>query len=80
MLERWSDQLDWEKLLNRRSLTWRNVPHDVRDGITKDKAFALMLEQPTLMKRPVLESKQFTEVGFSEKRFADYLRRVDSTA
>ncbi len=80
MLERWSAALDWEKLLNRRSLTWRNVPQDVRDGITKDKAFALMLDQPTLVKRPVLESKQFTAVGFSEKRFENYLEKPNNAA
>ncbi len=80
MLERWAATLDWEQLLNRRSLTWRNVPQDERDGITKDKAFALMLEQPTLLKRPVLESGQFTAVGFSEKRFEDYLAKANNAA
>ncbi len=44
--------------------------------MTKDRAFALMLDQPTLLKRPVLESPQFMAVGFSEKRFGDFLEKA----
>lgn len=76
MLERWSTRIDWTKLLNKRSLTWRKIPEVDRNGMTKDRAFALMLDQPTLIKRPVLESPQFIAVGFSEKRFSDYLDRI----
>ena len=43
--------------------------------MNKDRAFALMLANPTLIKRPVLESDVYLAVGFSEKRFADYLNR-----
>ena len=73
MLERWADRLEWEKLLNRQSLTWRKIPEVDREDLTRSRAFALMLEQPTLMKRPVLESPKFTAVGFSEKRFGKFL-------
>ena len=72
MLERWGDRIEWEKLLNRQSLTWRKIPEVDRSGMTKERAFALMLDQPTLLKRPVLESDKFMAVGFSEKRFGDY--------
>lgn len=72
MLERWGDRIAWEKLLNRQSLTWRKIPEVDRAGMTKERAFALMLDQPTLLKRPVLESDKFMAVGFSEKRFGDY--------
>lgn len=76
MLERWAGRIEWEKLLNRQSLTWRKIPEVDRENITKNKAFALMLDQPTLMKRPVLEAPQFMAVGFSEKRFGDFLKKV----
>ena len=76
MLERWAGRIEWEKLLNRQSLTWRKIPEVDRENITKNKAFALMLDQPTLMKRPVLEAPQFMAVGFSEKRFGDFLEKV----
>ena len=77
MLERWSARIDWERLLNRKSLTWRKIPEVDRSGMTKNRAFALMLEQPTLVKRPVIESPQFLAVGFSEKRFAEFIARVN---
>lgn len=75
MLERWAGKVGWETLLNRRSLTWRQVPQAARDGMNHDRAMALMVEEPTLVKRPVLESDAFTAVGFSERRFEKYLTR-----
>jgi arsenate reductase len=72
MLERWSSRIDWAKLLNKKSLTWRKIPKVDRNDITKDRALALMIENPTLVKRPVLESDDFIAVGFSEKRFSDF--------
>ena len=68
-LERWSKRMSWEKLLNTRSLTWRKIPEVDRADMTKNKAVATMLEQPTLVKRPVLECKQFIAVGFSPDNY-----------
>jgi len=75
-LERWSARIDWQKLLNRQSLTWRRIPEVDRNNMTREKAFATMLDQPTLVKRPVLEHPAFFAVGFSEQRFADFLKRT----
>ncbi len=75
MLERWAGRIDWAKLLNKQSLTWRKIPEVDRNGITQSKAFALMIDNPTLVKRPVLESPKFIAVGFSEKRFSDFLAK-----
>jgi Spx/MgsR family transcriptional regulator len=72
-LERWSDRIGWEKLLNRQSLTWRKIPEIDKAQITRSRALGMMIDQPTLIKRPVLESKEFIAVGFSEKRFADFI-------
>lgn len=76
MLERWGDRLGWEKLLNKKSLTWRKIPEVDRNDMTRDKALAAMIERPTLVKRPVLESKEYIAVGFSEKRFSDFLAKL----
>jgi len=73
MLDRWSRTLEWEKLLNTRSLTWRKIPEVDRAGMTKNRAMALMLEQPTLVKRPVLECEEFVAVGFSPANYAKIL-------
>ena len=75
MLERWCEQLGWDKLLNRQSLTWRRIPEADRENIRKDRALAAMLEHPTLVKRPVLERGKFVAVGYSE----DAYRRVFRT-
>lgn len=73
MLERWSTRIDWNKLLNKQSLTWRKIPEVDRNDMSQSKAFALMIDNPTLIKRPVLEADDFIAVGFSEKRFAEFL-------
>ena len=75
MLERWAARIGWEKLINRKSLTWRKIPEVDREDITRERAFVLMLDHPTLLKRPVLESKRFIAIGFSEKRFSEFLHR-----
>ena len=64
-LERWARRISWEKLLNTRSLTWRKIPDVDRSGITRSRALTMMLEHPTLVKRPVLEHSKFIAVGFS---------------
>jgi Spx/MgsR family transcriptional regulator len=75
MLQRWADRADWQKLLNRRSLSWRKIPEVDRNDMNRDRAFSLIIDWPTLLKRPVIESEDFFEVGFSEKRLADFCAR-----
>ena len=73
MLERWDDRIGWERFLNKKSLTWRKIPEVDRKDMSRDKAFATMLDKPTLVKRPVFEAEDYMAVGFSEKRFAEFL-------
>ena len=75
MLERWVSRIDWQRLLNRQSLTWRKIPEVDRADIDIDRALALIIDNPTLLKRPVLESETLLAVGFSERRFADFLAK-----
>ncbi|PWT86057.1 MAG: ArsC family reductase [Proteobacteria bacterium] len=63
-LERWSREVGWETLVNRTGTTFRKLPEKDRDGLTERKAIALMLEQPSLIKRPVLEVGETLLVGF----------------
>ena len=74
MLQRWAQQVDWEKLLNRKSLSWRKIPEVDRSNVDQERAFSLIIDRPTLLKRPVLEDDDFLAVGFSARRFADYLQ------
>jgi len=77
MLERWAQRMGWERLLNKQSLTWRKIPEVDRNDMTRDKALAAMIDNPTLIKRPVLETDKFIAVGFSEKRFGDFIDNND---
>jgi arsenate reductase len=54
-LEAWSKKTGWEKLINRAGLTFKKLPDKDKDGLTEKKAIALMLRQPSMIKRPVLE-------------------------
>lgn len=54
-LEAWADKVGWETLLNKSSTTFRALPEADRQGIDRAKAIALMLAEPTMIKRPVLE-------------------------
>lgn len=76
VLESWADRVSWDMLLNKRSLTWRKVPDADRTDLTREKALALILDQPTLLKRPVFEADNYFAVGFSEKRFGDFLGKL----
>lgn len=76
MLDRWADRIGWEKLVNRKSLTWRKIPEVDRASMNRDKAMAAIIDRPTLLKRPVLEDDHFLAVGFSEQRFTAFLDSV----
>jgi arsenate reductase len=54
-LERWCKKVGWEILLNRNGTTVRKLPDKDKSGLDAKKALALMLAQPSLIKRPVLE-------------------------
>jgi arsenate reductase (glutaredoxin) len=54
-LEGWAKKSGWETLLNRAGTTFKKLPEKDKDGLTEKKAIALMLAQPSMIKRPVLE-------------------------
>jgi arsenate reductase len=54
-LERWTKKVGWETLLNRGGLTFKKLPARDKAGLTEKRALALMLAQPSMIKRPVLE-------------------------
>ena len=54
-LARWSKQVGWETLLNRNGTTFRDLPEADKQGLDAAKAIALMLAQPSMIKRPVLD-------------------------
>jgi len=73
MLQGWVDELGWEKLLNRHSSTWRQLPDDEKTDPDTRKAVALMRQHPTLIKRPLLDNGTKYLVGFDEKSWQELL-------
>jgi arsenate reductase len=69
-LDRWAAVVGWETLLNRAGTTFRKLPESARDGLTEARAMKLMIEQPSMIKRPVLEQGRTLLVGFDEKRYS----------
>jgi len=69
VLQHWNKKAGWETLLNKRGTTWRKLPETVRDKINQQSALKLMLEQPTLIKRPVLDADKQVHVGFSTDHY-----------
>src|SRR5690242_10988991 len=63
-LKGWSDKLGWETLLNRAGTTFRKLPDSDKEGLNERKALALMLAQPSMIKRPVLDLGSQLLVGF----------------
>ena len=71
-LEQWCKKVGWETLLNRAGATFRKLPESEKQGLDARKAVQLMLEQPSMIKRPVLElgGGRFL-VGFSPDQYAE---------
>jgi arsenate reductase (glutaredoxin) len=69
-LKGWSDQVGWETLLNRAGTTFKKLPDADKEGLDERKAIALMLAQPSMIKRPVLEAGSKLLVGFKPEIYA----------
>ena len=70
-LESWSKTVGWETLLNRAGTTFRALPEADKAGLTEKKAIALMLAQPSMIKRPVLDLGKRLVVGFKPEIYAE---------
>ena len=64
LVEGWVGQLGWEKVLNKASTTWRELPETDKAGLNEQTAVALLLAHPTLVKRPVLDRGGVLTLGF----------------
>ena len=69
-LRRWSGEVGWERLLNRSGTTFRKLPDVDKENIDEAKAIGLMLDQPSMIRRPVIEADGQLLVGFDPDRYA----------
>ena len=73
-LETWARAVGWETLLNRAGTTFRKLPDAAKQGLSETKAIALMLDQPSMIKRPVLDVGGKLVVGFSPEIYEKAVR------
>ncbi len=72
VVEGWLKHVDWEILVNRKGTTWRGLPDERKAAVMDAKsAIALMLESPSVIKRPVMVTGKSVHVGFSDATYQE---------
>lgn len=69
-LRQWVKQVGWETLLNRRGMMWRKLDESIKSSIDEASAIQVMLETPSIIKRPVMERGKSLHVGFTAEAYA----------
>ena len=70
-LNTWLDALGWKVLLNKRGTTWRKLPDETKAEIDRDKACQIMLDNTSIIKRPVMDNNGEFSVGFKEEQYQE---------
>ena len=68
-LKAWEKELGWEQLLNRRGQLWRKLPQSVRDTIDRETALKCMLDNPGIIRRPLLDTGEHRVLGFNPEQY-----------
>ena len=71
----WCRAAGWEKVLNRAGPTFRKLPDAAKADLNQTKAIALMLDNPSMIKRPILDTGAALEIGFKPERYAALLAK-----
>jgi arsenate reductase len=74
-LKDWTKQVGWEVLLNTHGTTWRKLSPTQQAHLDEAKALKLMVEHPSLIKRPVLENGMSLLVGFVPERYIEAFKK-----
>jgi len=69
MINHWVDQVGWETVLNKRGTTWRKLDSNVQQNVHQGNIVDLLLSNPTLIKRPVLDANGIITIGFNAERY-----------
>ncbi|MBK1679588.1 arsenate reductase [Rhodocyclus tenuis] len=76
----WAARAGWQTLLNRQGLTWKKLSEEQRADVDEARALALMAAQPTLIKRPLLDSGDALLVGFDAERYRAWANSQEEKA
>lgn len=72
-LSQWEQAIGWETLINKRGTTWRKLPDELRDNMSAQSAHQIMLENTSIIKRPVVERGDEVTVGFNADEWAVWI-------
>ncbi|OOF66237.1 ArsC family reductase [Rodentibacter sp. Ppn85] len=68
-LQQVEEQFGWENLVNKRSTTWRNLDEEIKKNLSKTTALSVLMDNPTLIKRPIIMQDNKALIGFDEKEY-----------
>jgi len=71
LLQSMESELGWESMVNRRGTTWRALPDSIKDSIDRDSALQVMLENPAIIKRPILARDNRLFIGFNDQQYQE---------
>jgi arsenate reductase len=74
-LEAWAAEVGWERLLNKAGTTFKKLPDADKQGVDTAKAIRLMIDQPSMIKRPVLDVEGRLTIGFKAEEYAQVFQR-----
>jgi Spx/MgsR family transcriptional regulator len=69
LLNTLESSLGWEAMVNKRGTTWRKLPDETKDSMDKALAVQTMLDNPAIIKRPILDTGKALELGFSDTTY-----------
>ncbi|CDN56731.1 Transcriptional regulator, Spx/MgsR family [Neorhizobium galegae bv. officinalis bv. officinalis str. HAMBI 1141] len=75
-LDTWTDRAGWEIVLNRAGTTFKKLDETDKANLNREKAIALMLAQPSMIKRPVLEAEGKLIVGFKPEIYEEAFSKI----
>ncbi|PMH00225.1 ArsC family reductase [Vibrio lentus] len=70
LVKTFCSELGWELVLNKRGTTYRQLTQEQKDTLTEEKAVALLVEQPAMIKRPILKVDGKLHIGFKADQYA----------
>lgn len=72
-LHSWVAELGWEQIINKRGTSWRKLDESLRNNMDEQSAIAVMQDNPSIIKRPLLETGQCRIIGFDEMQYTKVL-------
>ena len=71
-INQWLKTVPWDKILNKRSTSWRNLDISIQQAVNSSNVVSLLVENPTLIKRPVMDVNGTITIGFNADTLSGY--------